>query len=135
MAEITAEYPEVNIRSHPMYKKAIEIFNALPEDERQSVLAYKHAAREAAIELGIKPMSKRTEEELEDYMNVGQGTRVNPRTKRKVTDPKTLLFAEMVGLDITDEKILKGLQEGSEETAGGWMTYKSDRIKLAKEKN
>lgn len=128
IGEITSNYPEINMPNHPMQKKVLELYNALPEDERNSSTAYRLIAKEAAEELGIKPMSKRSEEELDDFVGYGRGSRgASAGRKRQGVDPKTLQFAELMGINVNDEKIKKELEEYSQVSSSDWLKYRDSR--------
>lgn len=57
---LISDFPELQDGSHELTKKAVELYNALPEDEKTHPLAYKTVVKDAALDLGIKPKSKRT---------------------------------------------------------------------------
>lgn len=128
IGEITSNYPEINLPNHPMQKKVLELYNALPEEERNSSVAYKLIAKEAAEELGIKPMSKRTEDEMDEFVGYGRGSRgQGAGRKRAGIDPKTLQFAELMGINVKDEKVRKELEDYSQISGSDWLKYKDSR--------
>jgi hypothetical protein len=107
IGQLASEYPELSDSNHALTKKAVEIYNALPEEERQTSLAYKMAVREAAEELSVKPKSKRPVEEPE-FNSSYSGRRSG---KSQKLDPVTEEFASLFGIDTNDAKIKQSLLE------------------------
>jgi hypothetical protein len=102
MAELFEEFPELKDSSSPLVQKANEIWSKLPAEDRNSSTAFRLAAKEAALELNVKPKSKRTDEEF-----VGGGsaspTSARRNTKQAELDPLTKQFAEVCGLEVDAE--------------------------------
>ena len=107
IASLHAEFPELASNDHELTKKAVEIYSALPDDEKSSPLSYKVAVKEAALELGIKPKSKRTDEE--QLMSSGGGSGSRKERKPKISQ-QTADFAAAVGLDINDPKVKERIE-------------------------
>lgn len=93
MSELISKYPELQYNDHELTQKAIEIYNALPDDEKTSASAYRLAVKEAAVELGIKERSKRSEGE--DFVPSRTSTSQR-RQKKEELDPATLEFARLM---------------------------------------
>jgi hypothetical protein len=106
---LVTDFPELQDTSHEFTKRAVELYTALPEEEKGSPAAYKAAVREAALEMGVKPMSKRDDNYVDQFTGIsgGSSTANRPRQNKRSAqlDPATLSFAEAVGLDITDTKV------------------------------
>jgi hypothetical protein len=103
IASLVKDFPELNDGESDLAKKAIEIFNAMPEDERNSPVAYKAAVKEAALDLDIKPKSKRKPVDSDDeaFTLSSSSRRDNPRDGgQKKVDRRTALFAEALGVDV-----------------------------------
>lgn len=101
LANLVSEFPELNSSGHELTKKAIEIYSSLSDEEKRSPIAYKAAVKEAALDLGYKPMAKRSEEE-QDFALRGTPSYGNERraTKSNKIDPQVAEFAALLGLDL-----------------------------------
>lgn len=103
IATLVKDFPELNDGDSDLAKRAIEIFNSMPEDERVSPVAYKAAVKEAALDLDIRPKSKRksSEGESDDSFTLGSRSSERPRESGpKKVDRRTALFAEALGVDV-----------------------------------
>lgn len=118
--QLMNEYPETGDQDHPLTKRAVEIYNGLPSDEKTSPAAYRAAVAEAAAEMGVKPRSKRPADE-EYTMGAGSsGSRRRSKGDSEKADPATLGFAAAVGLDISDPELVKRLAKRAQRT---WTKY------------
>lgn len=120
---LVQEYPETGDQEHPLTKKAVEIYTSMPEDEKQTPQAYRTAVAEAAAELGIKPRSKRPQQDDEPSF----GTSDRPSTRRRKSgsgdlDPNTEAFASIMGLDVKNPEVRKRLSERSDRN---WQKYQA----------
>lgn len=106
ITQLYNDYPELGDANDPLTKKTLEIYQSLPEDERQSPMAYKLAAREAATELGVAPKSKRPKQDVDDFTGVGTGGggRTSRKKQEAEQDQAILEVAAAFGLDTNDEK-------------------------------
>lgn len=105
-AALYNDYPELADQGHDLTKKTVEIYNALPEEDRQSPTAYRLAAREAAMELGVKPKNKR-EASNDDYSFGGSSSGQPRRTgssSSKEEDADIAAVAEAFGINMNDPK-------------------------------
>lgn len=114
---LVAEFPELSDPQHELTKKAVEIYSAMPEDEKVSPAAYKAAVREAALEFNVKPRSKRGDD-YEDFSGLRGGSsgqnsqRSNgDRQRRGGLDPQTVEFAKLVGVNTDDPKVAERLKQ------------------------
>lgn len=109
LGSLVSEYPELSDQNNDLTKKTVEIYESLPDDEKQSPLAYKVAARDAAAELGVLPRSKRKDAASSNADNFSFGGSGSSPVKRRDSDDipdATKAFAKAMGLDVSDEKIL-----------------------------
>lgn len=116
---IMQQYPEAADREHPLTKKAVEIYNALPANEQSSPTAYRAAVAEAAQELGIKPASKRPVDD-EPSMGPGRPSSSGRRQAKETLDPGTAEFARIMGLNVDDPKVKERLIKRSQRN---WNKY------------
>lgn len=105
ISSLTSEYPELMNTDHELTKKAVEIYSQLPDEDKTSPMAYKLAVKEAAMELGVKPRSKRSDEESYSF----GGSQGGPRKKKESVDAATVDFARMMGLNVDDPKVKERL--------------------------
>ncbi len=100
--QLAQEFPELSDNNHSLTKRAVEIYQALPDEEKNSSLSYKMAVREAAEELSIKPKSKRPVDEEPSFGGSSGGSRSRRATAKLDTNTEEL--AAMLGLDTSDPK-------------------------------
>lgn len=110
---LVQEFPELSDQNSPLFKKAVENYNTLSDDERSSPMAYKLAVKDAAMDLDIKPRSKRQSSDNEGYLMGGPGSGgSNSRPARTGDlDPIMTAFAEHLGLPINDPKRKESLKK------------------------
>lgn len=104
MNELTNEYPEITDAKSDLSKKALEIYNSIPEHERNTTAAFKLAVKEAAMEIGVKPKSKRSDDE--NFMGPSGGVPTS-RSRRQATklSPETEQWAALLGVDLSDKEV------------------------------
>lgn len=97
------EFPELNKTDGELYKLAISKQTEMAKEYGNSVATMKAAVAEAALELGVKPMSKRERSE-DDFTVDGRGSEseapVRKRGKKDELPPNTALWAEALGADL-----------------------------------
>jgi hypothetical protein len=121
---LVQEFPELSDSSHSFTKRAVEIFDAMPEDERQSSLAYRAAVKEAALEMGVKPRSKRSADELDAFVSPSGRASDSGRSKKKAgLSDGVMLAAELLGLDIKNPEVKKRLESSAERE--NWTKFQS----------
>jgi hypothetical protein len=104
IAELVNQFPELNDGDHDFTKAAVAKFNSMSDDLKNSPVAYKTAVMEAALEAGIKPKNKRSEDEA--YVGRPSGSSGGSRSRKSQDiDPRTAAFAELVGLDISKPEV------------------------------
>lgn len=134
MRTLYKDFPELQDMDHPLTQKAIELFEKMSDEEKQSPLAYKVAVRDAAEELEIKPKAKRKEKvDDDDSFSLGggntrsapEGTRQSGGKRPARLDPRTVEFARQMGLDMDDPKVVESLTETAQRN--DWLTYRAPR--------
>jgi hypothetical protein len=109
IGELVSNFPELNDGSSDMYKRTVDHFNKMPDAQRKDPISYKIAAQQAAIELGVKPLSQRGDSgEFAFGSNSG-----GKRSKSNKIEPETLAFAQLMGKNINDSKYLERLKKAS----------------------
>ena len=105
--QLMADFPELGDKSSPLMQKAQEVFNSLSEEDRAHPLAMKTAVYDAATELDVKPMNKRSRKE-DDSFALGSGSGSSSTNKNKgssdVSENDTML-AQLLGVNIDDPKV------------------------------
>jgi predicted transcriptional regulator len=123
--QLISEYPELNDNSSELTVKALEIYKNMPDHEKATSTAYKIAVRDAAAEVGVLPKSKRKTNNNDSYVGGGSGS-VNARkgaSGPSDVDVKTLEFAERLGVNIKDKKIVERLKQRAARKT--WNRYES----------
>lgn len=120
--DMAQEYPE--IQSDPNIQKAVkEAIASLPPGYRDTAQGLEMGILNAVAKAGLIPKSKRNGSSLEDTPN---GSRGSGQRRQQVgngkIDEATLEMAELMGRDISDPKVIKGLEEASQRT--NWSRYK-----------
>lgn len=123
LAQLVSEFPELGDANSELTKKAVEIYNSYPEEDRQNTLAYRAAAKEAALEIGIKPKHKRSQDEVEQFqLGSRGGPSIKPPKRGELTDG-VQLAAQLLGLDISKPEVKKSLAKRAErESWNRWAT-------------
>jgi hypothetical protein len=116
LSALQNDFPELADTSHPLTKEALQIWNALPEEDKSSPMSYRVAVREAAENQGLKPKSKRPVVD-EDTMSGGySGSR--GRTRVTKIDQATAEWGELLGLDMEDAGVKERLLARSQREFG-----------------
>lgn len=110
--KIILDYPEINDAANPLTKRAADIVQTYPEHRRNDATVWRTSVLEAAAEQGVKPMSKR---DNDDSFSVSGGSSSEGKSKKRKKDddidPRTLAFAEAIGRDVTDPKYIEKLEK------------------------
>lgn len=120
--QLFQEFPEIGDMENPLTKRALEIYNSLPEDERQSTVAYRDAVKSAALEQGVRPKSKRAKTEGDDFSLSGSSSGRSAPKKGELTDGH-MLAAQLLGLDVSNPETKKSLQSRAERK--DWLRYQA----------
>lgn len=124
LAALVNDYPELNDANSELTRRAVEIYNSMSDSDKTSPVAYKAAVREAAADLGVVPMRKRVQDEdnFTGSSASGYAAASERRSKGKDdVDPRTIAFAQLVGLDISNPKTMENLKTRSKRTK--WDKY------------
>ena len=118
--QLVTDFPELGDQSSDLYSKAVEYYNAMPEDERTSPVAYKAAVKEAALDLGIKPKSKRNKgDPAAESFSLGGGSQGNRPAPSSKQDEARVALAKAFGLNV-DDKMKERLAEHSKKGTRNW---------------
>jgi hypothetical protein len=103
--QLVMEFPELAQQDHSLTKRAVEIYNSLSDDEKNSPIAYKAAVKEAALELDIKPKAKRSQQRKEDdSFSLGGSSQGSKRpAPASEVDKVRESLAEAFGIKLTPE--------------------------------
>jgi hypothetical protein len=124
---LVQEYQELAQQDSEFSRAAIAVYNSLSEQEKASPNSYRLAAREAAANLGVLPVSKRGNRDSEDFVIPGNRTQ-SSGARRKASqqdqeiDQRTLAWAEVLGLDVNNPKTKASLIKNSKRE---WKRYQS----------
>lgn len=117
LSTLVQQFPELQDGNADLTKKAVEYYNKLSNEEKMSPNAYKYAVNDAALDLGVLPMSKRPRNEQDDESftgasssNVRRPSQKNKQADEKI-DPATLAFAQAIGKDVNDPKYIESLKK------------------------
>lgn len=110
---LAMEYPEMAQNNSEFAKKVVQIHQTLDKNTQGTAFGYRYAAREAAAELGILPISKRQKQD-EFVMGGSKSTGKAAKSEVEGIDDKTLETAQLMGLDISNKKVLERLKQGQE---------------------
>lgn len=118
---ILREYPEAADEASDLMKRAKEIYGALGDDERNSPLAMKAAVAEAASEIGLKPKSKRPQNDDDSFALSGSTQSTRRSSREPDLDPATVAFAKALGQPVDDPKYLERLKAAAKRK--NWKKY------------
>lgn len=109
---LSQEYPEIQ-KDTKLRQSILDAQKELPQAIRDTANGYEHAVLKAVSKAGLIPKSKRPviDEDTSFSSNRGGGSS-RPRGKVKVSEA-TLAVSQLLGRDISDEKVLKGLEEAA----------------------
>lgn len=120
LSTLVQQFPELQDGNSELTKKAVDYYNKLSPEEKMSPNAYKYAVQDAALDIGVVPMSKRKQfsEEDESFTGSSSNNTKRPSQKNKSQaddklDPATLAFAQAIGKDINDPKYLESLKKSA----------------------
>lgn len=121
LANLAKEYPEINTDAK-FQDSVVEAQKSLPQSIRDTADGYELAVMKAVAKQGILPKSKRTEESDDGYTApaaASSSQRPRAQSKEKVDD-RTLAVAQLLGRNIDDPKVRKGLEEASKRNFVRW---------------
>ena len=111
IANIVKDYPEVSDANHALTKRAVELYNKMPELDKQLPMSYRVAVMEAAAEQSILPHSKREKVDTEAFSLSGSSSGGQQRGADNSQNEEAMLkFAALMGIDTNDAKALERLK-------------------------
>jgi len=114
ISNILNEFPEASQVGHKLYDKVQELFTKMPEEERNNSANWKATVLEAALDLGVKPRSKRTPTETDDFVMGSRSSGSPERTgKKDELDQRTVDFARLMGLPVDKPETMEKLKSYS----------------------
>jgi hypothetical protein len=122
VGELVNSYPELSSQDSDLTKKALEHYNALPQEERANPLSYKYAVTQAASELGLRPKAQRSSD---DGFVMGGSNGSSPRPTREKDIPESVLAtAKLFGVNVDDPAVKERIKKYSQYSTSDWMKYK-----------
>lgn len=115
LSQLVSEYPELGDQRSELSLRAVEIYKGLSEADRSNPMSYKVAVRDAASELGILTKTKRRSSG-DDFSLSGsnEGNSSNQsRQRSSEVDNRTIAFAELLGLNTKDKKVVERIKARS----------------------
>lgn len=123
ITDLYKDYPELRDYNDPLTLKAVEFYDRLPDEEKAHPMSYKLAVKEAAEELNVRPVTKRDKKDTEDNFTLSDtGEKISKRTGSRVSrevKEQTLKFAQLMGLDTDDPKVVDNLKKRAQRTNWG----------------
>ena len=131
MTQLLADYPELSDAASELSVKAVQNFSRMDRASQQDPRSYKEAVRDAAAELGLLVKSKRVVRNDDDGSYVGgtgggnnnSSNGSNRSSKKEKLSDATLEFAELVGLNIRDTKVVERIAGREKARKKGWNRY------------
>lgn len=116
IGELTNEFPELQSPESPIYKKAVEHYSRLDDQEKANMTSWKTVVYQAAMDLDMKPKSKRpVSDNTDDFVMNGSSSSMNrPAKKKEDIDPLTLEFSRLLGRNVEDPKVREGLKKAAQ---------------------
>lgn len=130
--ELYREYPEISNQDSELHARAKEIMATLT-DSPYDASALERAVYRAAAEKGITPMKhrKKSDDDASDgeYLGSGGGSgggegRSGRRAKSEKLPAATLAFAEAVGMNTKDPKVVERLTARHNDRKSNWSRYR-----------
>lgn len=128
LLNLVGDYPELNDANSELHKQALQLSQSMPEGYRNSSIGLKAAVREAAANLGVLPVSKRTKTNDSDDFSVDSGAAEGRQSKRSTkkddseVDSNMLAFAELLGRPVDDPKYIERLKKTAQRK--DWKRFK-----------
>lgn len=128
---LAQDYPEISNEQSKLYARAKELTMELSEGRSYDASALERAVFRAANEVGAVPMKLRRQEQNEEgdegYYSGSSGN--NPTKRKKGSeedlDPKSIAFAQLIGMNVNDPNYIKRLKEINKKRKGNWGKYSS----------
>lgn len=127
MTNLYQEYPELADAENPLTKRALEVFDKLPADDKKSPSAYKLAVAEAALDVGMRPKSKRESSQgysqNQDSFALGSSSAPKATTRPGKLSPDTEDFGRAMGFDMSDPKVRERIEKRARDPQE-WLQFK-----------
>lgn len=119
--DMLAKYPELARPDHELSQRA----NALLESSGWTPAEIRAAVLEAATEVGVLPVSKRKKEkpENDDDFVMSKGSVSGKKGKEEADEDIDMGFAALMGLDTSDENVVKRLKGHAKRRKNTWHSY------------
>lgn len=124
IGDLMYDFPELQDKNSDLFKAAVAGYQAMTPQEQANPMAYKLAVKSAAVDMGVKPRSKRSADD--DFSLNGDGGGHSGRDRRgrsrdnELSD-ETLAFAEKVGFNINDPKVVERIKARAQRK--NWNRY------------
>lgn len=115
------EFPELSDPSAELTKRAVAIYNELPDDQKASAASYKYAILDAARELGVMPKDRRKQEDGDEFTLSNSHTHKSKKREEMPGFEKTIEAAKLFGLDTDDKEVVERLKQYSKRK--NWSRY------------
>lgn len=120
ISELYGQYPELADPNHEMTKKSLERYGNMSDSEKADPRSLRLAALETAAEMGVKPKSRRSEDD-ESY-SLPSGGSGAPRKRDNGKLPAEMLdFARLAGLDVSKPEVMERLKKRAKRQT--WNRY------------
>ncbi len=110
---LASEYPELKDINSELSQEALKVYQTLPKHLQGTPEGTRMAIREAAALSGVVPVSKRKASESEEFSVSSGSPSRRASSKKEDVDDKTLVFAQAIGLNTNDPKILENLKKNT----------------------
>ncbi len=108
---LAQDYPEIQT-DNKIRQAVLEAQKQIPESLRDTADGYEMAVLKAVSKAGLVPKSKRQTVDDDSSFSPRSGANSRPKARNKVSE-KTLMVAQLLGRDISDETVLKGLEDAA----------------------
>lgn len=132
-SELQADYPEIADQSSDLHVRAKEILAATQGATAWDSGALERAVLKAASEKGVSAVKHRKQSSSDDsdsndYLGGGSGGSSSNNERRKSRSEKlpaaTLAFAEAVGMNTKDPKVIERLTKTHNDRKANWSKYR-----------
>jgi hypothetical protein len=124
IASLVSEFPELGDSNSEFSKRAVAIYHSYAPEDQANPISLKAAVKEAALEMNVKPKSKRNAESDDSFaLGGGSGgeTRPSRRSREQELDPATIEFARHLGQNVDDPKYMERLKKSAKRR--NWSRY------------
>jgi len=117
--EMAKSFPELYEPNSPLVRKANEYFSKVAAEQKTDPNVIEASILKAAMEIGLKPVSKRTKSDTDDFV-AGSSKKT---AKAGGEMPDTMMqFAKLLGQPVDDPKYIERLRKHA--SRKNWMNYK-----------